>query len=110
MLGVAFLLLRPLSGSAQNVQHLNAPQLGGMPGHPVLTGVVPWTNGVGVTWDGPAGYYQLFEKSALTDPTWRALGPRTNLIQTRLGSRRDAQGDVPVVRSRPALRGIAGVR
>jgi hypothetical protein len=72
-------VLQTQSVFSQNVQHLNSQQLGGMPGQPVLTGVVPWTNGVGVTWDGPAGYYQLFEKSALTDPTWRALGPRTNL-------------------------------
>lgn len=81
ILGAALVLLLPASGSAQSVQHLNTPQLGGMPGRPVLTGVVPWTNGVGVTWDGPSGYYQLFEKSTLTDPTWRALGPRTNLIR-----------------------------
>src|SRR5260221_178828 len=71
-------LLRPHSVFGQSLQHLNSPQLGGMPGQPVLTGVVPWTNGVGVTWDGPAGYYQLFEKSTLTDPTWWAVGPRTN--------------------------------
>ncbi|HZR17741.1 MAG TPA: multiheme c-type cytochrome [Verrucomicrobiae bacterium] len=57
------------------------PQPGGLPGQPILTGVIPWTNGVSVTWDGPAGYYQLFEKSSLTDPSWRALGPRTNLVR-----------------------------
>lgn len=77
----AALLLWTGSVFGQNVQHLNQPMSGGIPGQPVLTGVVPWTNGVGVTWDGPAGYYQLLEKNSLTDPTWRALGPRTNLAR-----------------------------
>jgi hypothetical protein len=76
---VLILAGHPLCG--QNVQHLSVPQTGGMPGQPVLTGVVPWTNGVGVTWDGPSGYYQLFEKRSVTDPSWRALGPRTNLAR-----------------------------
>src|SRR5260221_3090803 len=74
-------LLRPQSVFGQSVQPLNSPQLGGMPGQPVLTGVVPWTNGVGVTLAGPAGYYQLFEKKTLTYPTWLALGPRSNLLR-----------------------------
>jgi hypothetical protein len=65
----------------QAVQHLSITQPGGLPGQPVVTGIVPETNRVTVTWDGPAGYYQLLEKSNLTDPTWRALGPRTNLTR-----------------------------
>jgi hypothetical protein len=65
----------------QSVQHLSITQPGGIPGQPVLTGVFPATNGSTVTWDGPAGYYQLFQKKSLTDPTWKAIGTRTNLAR-----------------------------
>jgi hypothetical protein len=58
--------------------HLNVAQPGGMPGLPIMTGVTPSTNGVVVTWDGPSGYYQLFRKSALEDPSWQVVGARTN--------------------------------
>ena len=69
-------------GGAQNVQHLTVPQPGGMPGWPVLTGIERTTNGVRVTWDGPSGYYQLFQKSSLTGPqTWQAVGARTNRVR-----------------------------
>lgn len=63
------------------MQHLSVPQAGGIPGQPLLTGVAPATNGVTVTWDGPSGYYQLFEKKNATDPAWQPLGPRTNLVR-----------------------------
>ncbi len=67
-------------GRAQNVQHLTITQPGGMPGWPVLTGIERLTNGVRMTWDGPPGYYQLFQKSSLTSPqAWQAVGGRTNL-------------------------------
>src|SRR5215472_10543325 len=65
----------------QSVQHLGITQAGGIPGQPTVTAVVPRTNGVVVTWDGPSGYYQLFEKQSLSDPTWKSLGPRTNLLR-----------------------------
>jgi hypothetical protein len=50
-----------------------------MPGLPVVTGVHAVTNGVTVTWDGPPGYYQLFEKQ-LGRIQWEAVGKATNLI------------------------------
>jgi hypothetical protein len=75
----ALSLLASLSVTAQNVQHLSITQPGGMPGLPVVTGVSPTTNGMSVTWDGPAGYYQLFEKHRLTDAHWVAVGRATNL-------------------------------
>lgn len=65
----------------QSIQHLTITQPGGMPGQPVLTGILPGSNSVTVTWDGPSGYYQLFEKPSLAAPTWQALGPRTNLTR-----------------------------
>jgi len=55
----------------QSIQHLSTTQPGGMPGQTV-------------TWDGPSGYYQLFEKAGLTDPNWRALGARTNLTRRQV--------------------------
>ncbi len=76
---VAVVLVQAASALGQSVQHLSITQPGGMPGQPVLTGIVSGTNSVTVIWDGPSGYYQLFEKLSLTDPTWRALGARTNL-------------------------------
>jgi hypothetical protein len=68
----------------QSVQHLSITQAGGLPGQPLITGILPATNGVTVTWDGPSGYYQLQEKTSLTDPNWQALGPRTNLTRRQL--------------------------
>jgi Cytochrome c554 and c-prime len=70
------------SGDAQGVQHLSITQPGGMPGMPVMTGIQQTTNGITLTWDGPSGYYQLFHKPHLTDSSWLAVGPQTNLIRT----------------------------
>src|SRR6266404_6640220 len=66
--------------SAQNVQLLSVTQAGGMPGMPLVTGVLVTTNHVTVTWDGPSGYYQLFQKK-LTDTKWQAVGGPTNLAR-----------------------------
>jgi hypothetical protein len=81
-LAVAAILLAGVCASAQNVQHLSMTYEGGMPGSNVITGVTLVTNGVEVTWDGPPGYYQLFESLSLDDPHWHALGGRTNLVRT----------------------------
>ena len=45
---------------------------------PVITGIEKATNGVTVTWDGPAGYYQLFKKAGLVGGTWQAAGTPNN--------------------------------
>jgi len=39
-----------------------------------MTGVQPVTNGVNVSWYGPAGYYQLYYKVGLKSPAWQAAG------------------------------------
>lgn len=52
---------------------------GGAPGTPVMTGINQLTNGMGLTWDGPAGYYQVFQKSNNLNAAWIALGKATNL-------------------------------
>ena len=67
ILAVAVFLLIVLSGWAQGVQHLSIMQPGGMPGMPVMTGIQQTTNGFSLTWDGPSGYYHLYQKSRLTD-------------------------------------------
>src|ERR1017187_9435881 len=78
--GVILLLTGPAAHS-QNVQHLSVPQPGGMPGMPVMTGIERATNGVTVTWDGPAGYYQVYQKLNLRDLKWVAVGKATNLVR-----------------------------
>jgi hypothetical protein len=80
-LTVAVVLAAALCAGAQSVQHLSITQPGGMPGRPVMTGINQVTNGVEVTWDGPSGYYQLFETRSLHDPVWLAVGKDTNLVR-----------------------------
>jgi hypothetical protein len=63
-----------VSASAQEVQHLTVTQPGGMPGLPVMSGIQRTTNGVAVTWDGPSGYYQLYQKLGLTGQSWQKVG------------------------------------
>ncbi|HEU5396881.1 MAG TPA: cytochrome c family protein, partial [Verrucomicrobiae bacterium] len=75
------------SAAAQGVQHLTVPQPGGMPGVPVMTGIVRATNGVALTWDGPSGYYQVLQKSNNFNAAWIALGKSTNLNRTALVTR-----------------------
>ena len=67
---------------AQSNPHLSVTQPGGMPGVPVMTGIERASNGVVLTWDGPSGYYQLFQKSRLEDTAWQPVGPRTNFSRT----------------------------
>lgn len=73
-----------LSAPAQSVQHLAITQPGGMPGRPVMTGILKLTNGVQINWDGPSGDYQVFEKSnSLGAPGgWAAWGKATNEQRT----------------------------
>jgi nitrate/TMAO reductase-like tetraheme cytochrome c subunit len=79
----ALLWAGPPAGG-QIVQHLSITEPGGLPGSPVVTGVALLTNGmkvtgVRVTWDGPPGYYQLFESPTTNEPAWVAL-TRHNLL------------------------------
>jgi len=80
------LVLAVLSGlalpvTAQSVPHLAITVPGGMPGRPVMTGISTLTNGVQITWDGPSGYYQVFDQNRLRAP-WSAWGGATNLLRT----------------------------
>jgi len=70
------------AGAAQPVQHLTAVQPGGMPGLPVLEGIQPVTNGMHVTWDGPSGYYQVYQASNNLKAPWTPLGRATNLLRS----------------------------
>jgi hypothetical protein len=48
-----------------------------------MMGITRLTNGVRLTWDGPSGYYQVFQKSNnLQSAAWLALGKATNLART----------------------------
>ena len=66
---------------AQPVQHLTITRPGGMPGSPVMQGIQRLTNGMQVTWDGPSGYYQVYQKSNSLLGPWVALGRSTNLLR-----------------------------
>ena len=68
--------------SAQQVPHQLITVPGGVPGLPVMTGINELTNGMGLTWDGPAGNYQVFQKSNSLNATWLALGKNTNLMRS----------------------------
>jgi len=80
--GVAGLLAAAsFVAGAQNAPHLSLAQPGGMPGLPVMTRATWATSGVTLTWDGPPGYYQLFQKSNTVSAKWQAVGGATNLIR-----------------------------
>jgi Cytochrome c554 and c-prime len=79
---LAFVFLSGKSVVAQGVPHLSVTRPGGMPGIPVITGIQSTTNGIQLTWDGPAGYYQVWHKLHLADSTWLAVGKATNLSLT----------------------------
>ena len=80
---VAFLvyLTMGFEGLAQDLPHLSVTQPGGMPGLPIMTGISLATNGVSLTWDGPAGYYQVFQKLNFKDAKWVAIGKATNFAR-----------------------------
>ena len=69
-------------GLPATAQHLTITQPGGMPGLPVMTGISRLTNGVQLSWAGPSGYYQVFQKSNNLNAAWLAWGKATNLACT----------------------------
>lgn len=70
---IALFMVGTLAGAAE-VQHLSITVPGGMPGLPVMTGIQRTTNGAKITWDGPSGYYQLYQQLGLTSQTWQKFG------------------------------------
>ena len=81
LLALACLWVWPWPAAAQPVQHLAVAQPGGIPGLPVLTGIEVVSNGVNVTWAGPSGYYQLWQKQNLAAARWTSVGKGTNLAR-----------------------------
>lgn len=59
---------------AQQVPHLTVTRPGGYPGWPVMGDMQHTTNGVVVTWDGPPGYYQLYQTAGVTNKAWHKVG------------------------------------
>lgn len=73
--------------TAQEVTHLTVAQPGGFPGRPLLTGITKTTNGINITWDGPSGYYQLYQVTNATSTVWKPVGSpnlNRNLTLTNL--------------------------
>ena len=93
-----------LMANAQNVQHLSVTVPGGMPGIPTLTSIQRSTNGVSLTWDGPTGYYQVFEKITLAGK-WQALGPAANLSRQATVTTRYASDFFKVAGPKPNYAG-----
>lgn len=81
-LAASILVMACLFGRAQVVQHLSITQPGGMPGLPVMTGIQTVSNGVKISWDGPQGSYQVYQKSNNIAAKWIALGRATNVART----------------------------
>jgi hypothetical protein len=80
---VVGMVVGPLPVAAQSVIHQTVTVPGGVPGVPVMSGITAVTNGMQITWNGPAGYYQVFQKSNnLAAAPWIALGKATNLACT----------------------------
>lgn len=79
-----FLTLGP-DGRGEEIQHLSITLPGGMPGMPVMGPIQPVSNGVSVTWFGPAGYYQLYEKTNANATKWNPVGGLRLTNQAILG-------------------------
>jgi hypothetical protein len=62
------------------VQHLGITQPGGMPGMPVVTGIERLTNGVKVTWDGPAALSVIAKVGSPRRSHGKPLGHRTQCV------------------------------
>lgn len=45
-------------------------------------GIQRVTNAVVITWDGPSGYYQVWQRTNLLKSTWVTAGKATNLMRT----------------------------
>ena len=69
------------SARAQGVQHLTVTVPGGFPGLPVMTDIQHLTNGTVIAWDGPSGYYQVWQRTNLLKSTWVMVGKATNLLR-----------------------------
>ncbi len=82
VLAPAIFFVTSLSTRGQAVPHLTVIQPGGMPGIPVMTGISRVTNGVTMTWEGPSGFYQVWQKVSLRDAKWVAVGKATNLVRS----------------------------
>jgi hypothetical protein len=71
-----------LSAAAQGVGHLTVTVPGGMPGLPIMTGIEFASNQAAITWDGPSGNYQVWQRTNLSESKWLTVGGPTNLIRT----------------------------
>ncbi len=75
----AAILFAATALTAQTVQHLGITRPGGMPGAPVMESIETLTNGERITWTGPSGYYQVYQKSNSLNAPWLTVGKATNL-------------------------------
>lgn len=74
ILAMLGLCASPQALLAQDPVHLSLTRPGGFPGVPLVTGVLPGSNSVTITWDGPSGYYRVQQKARVTDAAWQTVG------------------------------------
>jgi hypothetical protein len=79
---IGVLMLGGWSAGGQGVEHLTVTVPGGFPGMPVMTGIQRATNGAVISWDGPSGYYQVWQRTNVLKSNWVAFGKGTNLLRT----------------------------
>lgn len=83
ILAVAGFIAAGFVASAQEVQHLQIPQPGGMPAIPLITGIQVTSNKTTLTWQNACGPYEVWVKRSLADPNWQmAAGPQLSNTAT----------------------------
>ena len=77
LMRVAAVLLSVLSPFCQAATHQTVVVPGGAPGWPVMSGIERATNGFTLSWDGPPGYYRVYQNRGLVDAAWTQVGSPT---------------------------------
>jgi hypothetical protein len=89
------------TAEGEQVQHLTITQPDGMPGWPILTGIQYSNYVASLSWDGPSGYYQLYQTTNLTNPNWQKFGSPTRRLHRRGHGDRTRQPPHPDPRRSP---------
>lgn len=79
-----------------------------MPGLPVMEGIQYATNGATIAWDGPSGYYQVWQRTNLLKPGWVTYGRPTNLNRTAMIPTLNRENFFRVSGPSPSYQGASG--
>jgi hypothetical protein len=75
-----------------------------------MGGIEQLTNGMLINWDGPSGYYQVFQKSNSLTAPWVALGQATNLVRYAVITKLYSNAFFSRIRSRTEICRHEGLR